>query len=114
MKDPTGKALGMAPEVLHLLPIGNFWLPGLFILLVFGIAPLVNASWLLYAYVKDASANNHSIDSPLKAAFIIGLVLIGWMMGQFVLIGYMHPVQLFTTFLGATLTAFTFPKVVRR
>lgn len=45
--DPTGSSLDL-DEVLHLLPVPNYILPGLFLLIVMGVLPLLLAIALIF------------------------------------------------------------------
>ncbi|MFC5407681.1 hypothetical protein ACFPMF_00050 [Larkinella bovis] len=43
ISDPTGRCLGLPAELLNSFPVHNFLFPGIFILTMFGLAPLVLA-----------------------------------------------------------------------
>ena len=65
--DPTGQAMGLPPELLDGLPISNFILPGIFLLVVMGLFPLVIA-YGLWSYRGWA----------WRAAVVLSVVLLLW------------------------------------
>ena len=74
--DPSGELVEMPLSHLDKLPIDTFFLPGLFLLIVYGIGSSVIAYGLL----------RHLFWAPV-AGLLLGLVLIGWVIGQFILWG---------------------------
>ncbi len=74
--DPSGELTEMPLSLLDNLPIDTFFLPGLYLLVVYGIGSAVIA----YGLVRQLSW------APV-AALLLGLVLIGWIFGQIILWG---------------------------
>ena len=71
------------------LPISTFIVPGLFLFLVLGIAPLILIhflqKWVTWAW---------------SAAIVLSLVLLGWLIGQLLLWGSPIPIQQISLFVG--------------
>jgi len=74
--DPSGESMGLPPGMLDKLPISNFILPGLFLVCVMGIAPIIIA-WGLWNRKPWA----------WTAALAQSIVLILWICFQFLLWG---------------------------
>lgn len=83
--DPSGALMGVPLSLLQDLPLRDFLLPGLFLLVVMGIAPLILA----------AGAWKHK-RLAWQATLILGLVLLVWLGAEFVLWGYQAPIQIVT------------------
>jgi hypothetical protein len=112
--DPSGGAMGM--DVSMLRGFMNTYLPfGIFLLIAFGIAPLVLA-WALIARPPWFSGITRSTgrDWAWVVTFAMGAGLLIWMLGQFIIMGYQAPIQAFTTFLGAVITLLSLVPSVRR
>lgn len=103
LADPSGQALQMQ-DVLQFLPVPNYILPGLFLTIVMGLAPLLLAYGLVtrptwrWAHTLSAWSNQHWAwtGSVLVAA---GLLL--WLTIQAFLIGFRWPIQYVTLANGA-------------
>jgi len=96
--DPTGKALQM-DEVLPLLRVPNYVLPGLFLLFVMGLFPIL----LTYGLIKQpvwSWADSLSTWSGHYWAWTgsvgVGVVLVLWLAVQAILIGFQWPIQYIT------------------
>ncbi|MBV6440915.1 MAG: hypothetical protein EPGJADBJ_02591 [Saprospiraceae bacterium] len=101
LKDPSGQQLGMPPEFLEKLPVSNYWMAGLFLLVVFGIAPVAD----IYGVLTHRRW-------ALQLTAGIGAVLVVWMMLQFWLIGYQIPFQAWMLIIGLVIFSVVwFPKV---
>jgi hypothetical protein len=74
--DPSGELVEMPISHLDKLPIDTFFLPGLFLLLVYGIG----SSIILIGLIRQL------VWAPV-AGLLLGLVLIGWVIGQIILWG---------------------------
>lgn len=74
--DPSGELVEMPLSHLDKLPIDTFFLPGLFLLIVYGIGSAIIAYGLF----------RQLFWAPV-AGLLLGLVLIGWVIGQFILWG---------------------------
>ncbi len=74
--DPSGVLVDVPLSFLDKLPIDTFLLPGLYLLIVYGIGSSVIAYGLFRQYFW----------APV-AGLLLGVVLIGWVIGQFILWG---------------------------
>lgn len=99
LTDPSGGSLQMA-EILPLLLVPNYILPGLFLIVVMGLAPL----WLTYGLLMHP--NWRWVDTWSRwsgyywawtGTLALGLVLMLWLIVQALLIGYRWPIQYVTT-----------------
>ncbi len=102
--DPSGGSMGM--DVSMLRGFMTTYLPfGIFLLLAFGIAPLVLA-WALLARPRWFPGITRATgrDWAWVVTLVMGAGLLVWMAGQFIIMGYQAPIQAFTTFLGAVVT----------
>ena len=102
LSDPTGHSLQMS-EILPLLPISNFILPGIFLFVVMGILPFL----LIYGLL--VRPNWKSIDALLRRCnyhwswtFSLGLciLLAIWLIVQGILIGFTALIQYITAING--------------
>jgi hypothetical protein len=112
--DPTGGSMGM--DVSMLRGFMNTYLPfGVFLLIAFGLAPLVLA-WALIARPEWFKGITKATgrDWAWVVTFAMGAGLLVWMAGQFIIMGYQAPIQAFTTFLGAIITLLSLVPAVRR
>ena len=96
MIDPSGKSMEMAPEVIKSIPISNFFIPGIFLFLIFGIIPLITTTGLILKHGlpfikinKDKPKHNWAWHS----AYLTSMALVFWILIQLFLIGYGHPLQ---------------------
>lgn len=96
--DPSGNMLQMG-DVLPLLHIPNYTLPGFFLLIVMGLAPIL-LTYGLIARPKWAWADSLVHWSGHHWAWAgslgIGVVLMIWLAVQAVLIGFRWPIQYVT------------------
>jgi len=74
--DPSGELAAMPLSHLDKLPIDTFFLPGLFLMVVYGIG----ASIIAFGLIRQL------FWAPV-AGILLGLVLIGWIIGQIILWG---------------------------
>jgi hypothetical protein len=74
--DPSGELVEMPLSLLDKLPLDTFFLPGLFLLIVYGIG----SSVITYGLLRQL------FWAPV-AGLLLGLVLIGWVIGQIILWG---------------------------
>ncbi len=112
--DPTGASMGM--DVSMLRGFLDTFLPfGFFLLIAFGLAPLVLA-WTLIARPQWFPGITRSVGREWEwvITLAMGVGLLIWMAGQFVIMGYAAPIQAFTTFLGAVITLLSLVPAVRR
>jgi hypothetical protein len=113
--DPSGASLGMQ-EVVPRLPVTDLVLPGLFLIVVMGVGPLVAAygllarpRWPVLARLERASGRSWA----WSAALTIGVVLAGWLALQGVLIGFRWPIQYVTAGNAAVIVALALSPTVR-
>jgi hypothetical protein len=116
LTDPSGNLLQMA-EILPLLPVPDYTLPGLFLLLVMGVAPL----FLTYALLarpawKWADAisrwNNHHW--AWTGTVALGVVLALWLVVEGFMIGFEWPIQYVTAVNGILILLFALVPSVRK
>lgn len=114
--DPSGSSLQMT-DVLSLLPVSNYILPGLFLLFVMGLAPL----FLVYVLFAQpdwpwvASLFRQSKTHWAWAGTIaLGVVLVVWLAVQGLLIGFKWPIQYITALNGFMILLFALSPSVRK
>ena len=99
--DPSGELVEMPLSHLDKLPIDTFFLPGLFLLIVYGIGSSITAYGLL----------RQLFWAPV-AGLLLGLVLMGWVIGQFILWG--APAMLQYTYLTVGIAIFLLSLILRK
>ena len=87
--DTSGESLGLNLEILQSSPFSDFLIPGLFLLLVNGLGSMIGAFWTFRQSLHAA-----------KAAMVLGLILIGWILIQVYFIGMTHFLQPLFLFVG--------------
>lgn len=110
--DSSGARLQMTPEMLQGSPFKNYFLPGILLILVNGLLPLVAAVGLLFGRPKmplpflPVFQNRHWAWSLALAA---GLGLCIWIGVQIALIGFWieNPIQSIYGILGLSISALT-------
>jgi hypothetical protein len=114
--DPSGGLLQMA-EVLPLLPVPNYVLPGLFLLGLMGVFPL----FLIYGlWVRPEGLAGKSLYSPIPyhwswtGTVSLSIVLALWLSIQGFLIGFQWPIQYFTAMNGLIILLSAFFPSLRR
>jgi hypothetical protein len=115
--DPTGRALGMSTRLLQGTPVANYLLPGLFILLAFGILPMVVAygliarpHWGPFDWVERRTGDHWS----WLGAVVVAVTLIAWIGLQISLIGLEAPIQVVCGGLGLLMLVLAMLPPVRR
>ena len=83
--DPSGSIINLDIKLLSYSPFSDFFIPGLILLLVLGIYPIM----LLFGYIKDRNWTRMGM-------IILGIALPIWIMVEIILIGYIKepPLQL--------------------
>ncbi len=113
--DPSGERLGVA-TILPLLPVPNFILPGLFLIVVMGLFPLLLAfalvarpNWVRVNALLQWSKHYWAWTATLILVAIIALWLLyeGWLIGFF-------PITYVTAVLGLLILLFALIPGVRR
>ena len=99
--DPSGELVEMPLSLLDKLPIDTFFLPGLFLLIVYGIG----SSIITYGLLRQL------FWAPV-AGLLLGLVLIGWIIGQIILWG--TPVMLQYIYLTVGVAIFLLSLIIRK
>jgi hypothetical protein len=114
--DPTGGILQMQ-SVLPYLLVPNYILPGLFLLFVMGLFPLV----LVYALIArphwtrlDALVAQFKHDWAWTATVGLALLLMGWLVVQAILMGFTWAIQYITAFTGLCILIFALVPPVER
>jgi hypothetical protein len=114
--DPSGGALGM-DEILPLLPVPDFVLPGFFLSVVMGILPLVLVYGLIWKpnwkWADQITAWSGHYWAWTGVMFL-GLVLIVWLGVQGLLIGFQWPIQYITLANGLLILMATIMPGIRR
>ncbi len=87
--DPSGAILSLPDGLLEDLPIDTFILPGLYLVLVYGLLSPVIA----YGLWKRAPW-------AWGASVVLSIILLGWIIGQFILWGSPHIIQVVYFVLG--------------
>lgn len=115
LMDPSGEMLGVA-ELLPLLPVPNFILPGIFLLLVMGLFPLMLAITLVtrpeWPWIDSLLRwSNHywawTGTLILVAILAVWLIYEVWLIGSF-------PITNITAVLGLLILLFALLPAVRR
>jgi hypothetical protein len=114
--DPSGNLLQMA-EVLPLLHVPDYVLPGLFLLVGMGLAPL----FLIYALIARPGwpwlerlfrgAKSHW---AWIATLLLVAVLAAWLTLEAIMIGFIWPIQYVTAFIGLMILLFALLPPVRK
>lgn len=99
--DPSGELVEMPISLLDKLPIDTFILPGLFLLVVYGIGSSIITLGLI----------RQLFWAPV-AGLLLGLVLIGWVIGQIILWG--EPVFLQYLYLTVGAAIFVLSLITKR
>ena len=114
--DPSGGSLQMT-EVLPLLPVSNYILPGLFLLVIMGLLPLfliyglltrLNWSWL------ESLLRQTQYHWAWTGTVILGIVLAIWLIVEGALIGFKWAIQYVTAINGLLILLFAFLPPVKR
>lgn len=116
LRDPSGRGLQM-DEILPLLPVRDYFLPGLFLIFVMGILPLILIYGLLARPEWDwvhplARWSGHHW--AWTGAVVLGLVLLVWLTYQAFLIGFRWPIQYVTAANGLIILLLALAPGVRR
>ena len=116
LTDPAGGSLGLT-DVLPLLPVSNYILPGLFLLIVMGLTPLVltyglltRPNWNWAATLSRWSAHHWAWIGTLG----LGVTLVIWLIVQGLLIGFGAPIQCITAADGLLIILLTLLPSLRR
>jgi hypothetical protein len=115
LTDPTGGSLQLT-EVLPLLPVSNYVLPGMFLLFVMGVTPLVLAYALLarphWSWAQKLS-HWSGYHWAWTGTLALGVTLALWLVVQGLLIGFRWPIQFITAGNGLLIVALALAPAVR-
>jgi hypothetical protein len=103
--DPTGSAIGLDLEWLEGSPFPDYLIPGLVLLVILGIGPLVVMGGILWRLRR-----------AWFAALLVGVALVVWIVVQVLVIGYVSrpPLQLVYGLLGLGIVVTTLLPSMRR
>ena len=114
--DPSGVYLHLPPEFLDKTPFSNYLIPGLILLIVLGLYPLMvfymlikDPQWQVFSFINFS---HHQKDS-WTATVYLGIVLLGWIIIQVLLIGYQSYLQPFYLGVGVLILGLSFLPVIR-
>ncbi len=114
--DPSGASMGV-DTTLPLLPVPDFVLPGLFLLFVMGVVPLVLAFGLLarprWPWADRLSRWNGRYWAWM-GTLALGLLLLVWLAAQAALIGFSAGIQYIMVVNGLALLGFALWPSVRQ
>lgn len=115
--DPSGELLQMPLSLLQGSPFRSYLAPGLFLLAVLGVYPLVVLYGMLTLRPFHA-ANALNIYKEqhwsLTHALYVGIILILWINLQILFIGYGHIIQTLYGLLGVLITIFALLPSVKK
>ena len=116
LTDPTGSSLQMT-EILSLLPVPDYTLPGLFLLFVMGLVPLfltyallTRPNWTWAETLSRWSGHHWAWTGTLA----LGVMLVIWLVVQGLLIGFKWPIQYVTAVNGFLIILLVLVPEVRR
>lgn len=116
LTDPSGNSLQMA-EILPLLPVPDYTLPGLLLLFAMGLAPL----FLSYALLArptwkwtDAIPRWHNHHWAWAGTVALGMMLALWLIVEGILIGFKWSIQYVTAVNGILILLFALLPSVRK
>ena len=114
--DPSGSSLQMA-DVLPLLPVSNYVLPGLFLLFIMGLFPVL----LIYGLIArpdwiwlESTFPKLQYHWAWAGVVLLGVVLAVWLIVEGVLIGFKWAIQYVTAINGLLILLFVFLPPVKR
>jgi hypothetical protein len=116
ISDPSGTSIGMAKE-LALLPVTNYTLPGIFLLVVMTFTPLFLTVGLL-ARPKISLLHDLFRFAPYHWSWtgtvVLGIILMGWLLVEAYFIGVIAPIQYVTALNGVLILALPFIPSIRK
>ena len=116
ISDPSGTSIGMAKE-LDLLPVPNYTLPGVFLLLVMTFTPLFLTVGLI-AKPKVSLLHDLFRFAPYHWSWTgtvaLGIILILWLFVEAYFIGIIAPIQYVTALNGVLILALPFLPTIKK
>jgi hypothetical protein len=88
--DPSGKNVGVPKSLLDHLPIHDFLIPGLVLLIILGLLPLITAAGLLKKEFLSFLQKLNILKAfgwAYTCSLFVGCFLIGWTSGELILWG---------------------------
>ena len=114
LADPTGNLLGVA-DIQPLLPVSNFVLPGLFVLIVMGVAPLLIAFGLIacprWSQIEPLFRWSHHYWAWTSTLGLMAVLAL-WLIVEGLLIG-LFPITYVTAIVGVLIVLFALTPGVR-
>lgn len=103
--DPTGRAIGLDPAWLDGSPFSDYFVPGVILLVVLGIGPLLAAMGIL-----------RRLAWAWPASLLVGAALIVWIVVEVAIVGYIAqpPLQAIYGAIGAAIVGVALVPAVRR
>jgi hypothetical protein len=98
LSDPSGRGLQM-DQVLPLLPVPDYVLPGVFLLVVMGLLPLLlayGAIWRPGWGWAESITGWSRHDWPWTGSMALGMLLVLWLAIQALWLGFRWPIQYVT------------------
>ncbi len=115
LRDPSGASLGM-DVVLPRIPVPNYVLPGIFLVVVMGLMPLGLVYGLLARPTPPWAATIARLSGHHWAwtgALVLGIVLVIWLAVQAWMIGFSWPIQFVTAGNAVAIVVFALLPAVR-
>lgn len=115
--DPTGASLGMPSDIMKIPLFSNYFIPGIILLLVFGIVPLIVMSALIkkWAWPWGERLNVFKqLHWSWAFSLYVGFALIIWISVQIYILSSSSPVHLLYTAWGLAIQALTILPSVSR
>jgi hypothetical protein len=106
--DPSGASLGAKLSWLEKAPVDDFFLPGLFLLVVYGIGCLVLLAGLIWRFSPgpmrrlDRWLGHHW---SWEGTILVGVVLVAWIFYEFTIFADRTPLQPILIVVGALMVA---------
>lgn len=115
LADPSGQALGV-DGVIDQLPVSDYVLPGIFLIVAFGFTPLLIAFALIarpdWPLINRFFSWSKQYWAWMGCLLFVGIIAL-WLTYEGLLIG-MFPITYFTAFLGFAIFLFTISPSVRK
>ncbi len=115
--DPSGSAMQMPSAWLQGTPFGSYLVPGLFLFVIFGVGSLVAvyALWMRpkWTVLADITRGTHE-HFAWVTTFVIGILLVAWIVVQYALLREFHPFQVLFGLLGVVIAGLDMLPAMRR
>lgn len=116
LSDPSGASIGMEKE-LAMLPIPDYTLPGIFLLVIMTLAPLF-LTYSLTAKPKAPLLQNLFRFAPYHWSWtgtvILGIILLLWLTLEAYFIGFTAPIQYVTAINGFLILVLPFIPAIKK